>query len=173
MQSQGASYEAAQTLEVRDGRDGSNGITDEDDLGPHVLDTISIELPADVVAAGGWLFTIGDFQNDDIVLTAYDALDQVMGSVTLLTAPGSVFRFVGLVSDDPIARVEFQSTGEGGDPNPDDFTLDDFSVEIAASGPLAAPLLAPWQLGLLGAGLVLLASASISSWRRSTGRRTP
>ena len=87
-------------------------------------------------------------QSDDIVLTAYDAADQIMGSATLPTVPTFDFRFVGLVAEEPIARVELQSTGTGGDPD-----RDDFSVEIAASGPLPAP----WQRGLRGAGLVLLA----------------
>ena len=61
-------------------------------------------------------------------------------------------RSVGPVLDEPIARVEFQSLGAGG-LSDDDFVLDDFSTEIAAP----APLLAPWQLALLGAGLLLLA----------------
>ncbi len=140
-------------------RSGANAITDLDAGEPHQLDTISVDLPADVIAVGGWVMTFGDppfSQADDIVLTAYDEADQIMGLVTLPTAPVGDHRFVGLASDEPISRVEFQSTGVGGDPSPDDFVLDDFSVEIYA-GPLPAPLLAPWQLALFGAGLVLLA----------------
>ena len=157
VESMDASYESTQTLEVNigGGRAASNGITDQDSV-PQVLDSISINLPANVVAVGGWVQTFGLFQADDIVLTAYDDADLFMGSVTLFTDSSNDFRFVGLVSDEPIARVEFESTGSGGALD-DDFVLDDFSVEIVASGPLPAPLLAPWQLALFGAGLVLLA----------------
>ena len=163
VQSQGASYQAAQSLEVDagGGRGASNGITDQDSV-PQALDTISIDLPAGAIAAGGWLETFGPFQGDDIVLTAYDGADQVMGSVTLPTEPSLGHRFVGLVSDEPIARVVFQSLGAGVPINEnDDFFLDDFSFEITAS----VPLLAPWQLALLGAGLILLATRATGAWR--------
>ena len=165
VQSQGASYQAAQSLEVDagGGRGASNGVTDQDSV-PQALDTISIDLPAGAIAAGGWLETFGPFQGDDIVLTAYDGADQVMGSVTLPTEPSSGHRFVGLVSDQPIARVVFQSLGAGGLEN-DDFVLDDLSFEITAS----VPLLAPWQLALLGAVLILLATKATSSPTTSGG----
>ena len=71
---------------------------------------------------------------NDVVLTAFDEFDQLMGSVTALlaTQPFGDFSFIGLTSTVDIARVELISAEA---PPDDDFLIDDFSVWPSDSDP--------------------------------------
>ena len=112
------------------------------DLFDGTTDQIIAVLPPGMTAAGGWVSNTGD--GNDVQFTAFDATGGVLGSVVAPLAPLSQdeFRFVGIVSSTPIARVEFLSLQ--GEPN-DDFAVDDFYFGVPEPATVSLVL-----IGVLG-----------------------
>jgi hypothetical protein len=158
----GVSWTAGNSLFTTNGsRSGSFAITS---LDPGVVgdewDTLTAVLPTHVTAVGGWITSFGQVHTTELL--AFDALDNLLGSVSLGTTGNGVFRFMGLTTDTDIAKVLFRSTNVT-NPIGDDFNLDDFSF---GAGVASIPVPEPAAMTLFGAG----ALAALMG-RRRKGRR--
>lgn len=114
-------------------------------------DYLTAVLPANVTAVGGWITSFNQAHITELL--AFDALDNLLGSVSLGTTGNDIFAFMGLTTDADIAKVRFRSTNVT-NPVGDDFNLDDFSF---GSGTAAIPVPEPSTLLLLGAASLALA----------------
>ena len=114
---------------------GIRSISDVDGPLPDLPDIIIAELPAGITAVGGWVtnFTHGE----DIILTAFDAADGVLETVTALNPSSPNFFFIGVTTNQAIHHVRFESTIVD-----DDFLLDDFSFGTVVPEPSTGLLLA-------------------------------
>jgi hypothetical protein len=119
-----------------------------------IFDWIEAELPDNVTAVGGWITSFN--MAHDTELQAFDAFDNLLGSVALDNT-GGAYEFLGLVTDTAIARVRFVSTNVT-NPIGDDFALDDFTF---GTGNLAdpTPVPTPSALALFGVALAGLGFA--------------
>jgi hypothetical protein len=110
------------------------------------FDWLEAVLPADVTAVGGWITSYNQAHTTELL--AFDALDNLLGSVSLGTTGNGIFAFMGLTSDTDIAKVRFRSTNVT-NPIGDDFNLDDFSF---GNGPTSIVVPEPAAMALFGAG---------------------
>jgi hypothetical protein len=132
------------------GHSGVNVITSLDPARGDFFDSIQAMLPGDTKAVGGWITTFN--QGHGAELQAYDALDNLLGSVALGNT-GHSYAFLGLMADTAIAKVRFLSTNVVNVIG-DDIALDDFSF---GGGGLSVPVPEPTGLALFGAALAGLA----------------
>jgi hypothetical protein len=117
-------------------------------------------LDIELYVLSGYTITALGFWNGDpngpMVLTVYDALNNVLGSVSAATNPDTAFgpstlTFAGFVSDTPFARIHFEgATGDGWN------HFDDVQTNVVV----------PEPAGLLGLGIALLAASSRKRRRR-------
>jgi uncharacterized protein YjiS (DUF1127 family) len=130
--------------------------------GTDIFDWIDAVLPAHVTAVGGWLTNFNQIHTSQML--AYDALDNLLGSVPLGNT-GHDFAFLGLTSDTAIARVRFAAVGVT-NPVADDIALDDFTF---GSGATSIPVPEPSTIALFGAGAL---AALLRRRRRGADRTT-
>jgi hypothetical protein len=134
------------------GHSGAYVITSLDPARGDFFDWIQAALPSGTNAVGGWITTFN--QGHGAALQAFDALDNLLGSVSLGNT-GNSYAFLGLTADTAIAKVRFLSTNVVNLIG-DDIALDDFSF---GSGRLSGPIAVsePAGLALFGAALAGLA----------------
>ncbi len=162
----GVSWTAANALWTTDAtsHSASFSITSTDGTvgGTDIFDWIEAVLPTGVTAVGGWITSWRQLHDSE--LRAYDALDNLLGSVSV-GGTGDGYAFLGLTTDSDIAKVRFVSTNVT-NPVGDDIALDDFSFGVGGA-PIPVP--APSSLMLFGAALAALLAGAPRS--RASGRR--
>jgi hypothetical protein len=161
----GVSWTAANALWTTDATSysASFSITSTDGTvgGTDIFDWIEAVLPSGVTAVGGWITSWRQLHDSE--LRAYDALDNLLGSVSV-GGTGSGYAFLGLTTDSDIAKVRFVSTNVTNAVG-DDIALDDFSFGV---GGASIPVPAPSSLVLFGAALAALLAGAPRS--RASGR---
>jgi PEP-CTERM motif len=149
----GVTWTAANNLfgsEISHSGQGAVSSSDGPVPGGDLFDWLEAALPANITAVGAWVTSHN--QAHLTALLAYDALDNLLGSVSI-GHTGHAFTFFGLITDTAIARVRFASTNVT-NPIGDDLTVDDFSF---GRGTAAIPVPEPSALALFGAALTGLA----------------
>jgi uncharacterized protein YjiS (DUF1127 family) len=163
----GVTWTAGNSLyTTNNSRSGSFAITslDPGTVGDE-FDWLTAVLPANVTAVGGWITSFGQAHLTELM--AFDAFDNVLGSVSVGTTGNGNFAFIGLTTDIEVARVLFRSTNVT-NPIGDDFNLDDFTfgTTSVSPGPIAVP--EPAAMALFGTGA--LAAFCGHRRRRRAGR---